>query len=331
MKWKLLELLVCPDCRCELECKKDHVEGDDIVTGNLSCATCSKIYPIINSIPRFVPQSNYSASFGFQWNLYKQTQVDCFSGLTSSRDRFLSETGWEIDKLQDQWILDAGCGNGRFVEIASRGQAEVVGVDLSNAIDAAQDLFKDRKNVHLVQASILNLPFRSSVFDKCYCIGVIQHTPDPEKVIRELPKILKQNGELALTIYEKRKFTLFNSKYLLRPFTKRINKKALIFYIKCVAPVLFPLTEILFRLPKLGKIFKLFIPFANYTNQSSFTWRQRYEWAILDTFDMLSPAYDFPQVQSDVEKYLQQAGMSDLKRLSNPGINITGIKFRQTI
>ena len=323
MKERLLSILMCPACTGDLSCKQEKVEDGEIISGELICQSCSTHYPIINAIPRFVPLDNYSSSFGMQWNIFKRTQVDMFSGLTSSYDRFVSETTWEIaDLKKGEWILDAGCGNGRFLEIASRGEADVVGVDLSSACDAASDILKDRKNLHIVQASILALPFRNNAFDKGYCIGVAQHTPDPEKVIRELPRVIKPGGDIAVTIYEKRRFTMLYAKYLLRPLTKRMNQKTLLASIKCVAPVLFPLTEVLFRIPVLGKGFIFCIPFANYVHEKSFTWRQRYEWAILDTFDMLAPAYDFPQRQKDIERYLKEEGIERVIRLPNPGLNL---------
>ncbi len=330
MKERLLPLLMCPACTGDLKCEKEVVAHDEIITGQLMCLSCEKKYPIINAIPRFVPLDNYSNSFGMQWNIFKHTQVDTFSGVEHSKKRFLGETKWKSEDLcAGEWVLDAGCGNGRFLEIATRGEAEVVGVDLSNAIDAAASILKERKNLHLVQASILNLPFKSNIFDKCYCIGVIQHTPDPEKVIRELPRVLKPKGELAVTIYEKRKYTMLYSKYLLRPLTTKMNQKALLFLIRCAAPILFPLTEVLFRIPKMGKVFKFCIPFANYVqdeHEMPFPLRQRYELAILDTFDMLAPAYDYPQTQEDVEHYLKEEKIINIARLPTPGLNLIGVK-----
>ena len=55
--------------------------------------------------------------------------------------------------MQGTWILDAGSG-GRFLDVASKIGCNVVGVDLSNAVDAARQTLAGRKNVHLVQASI---------------------------------------------------------------------------------------------------------------------------------------------------------------------------------
>ena len=102
-----------------------------------------------------------------------------------------------IDGAPSNWwngktVLDAGCGAGRFLEVSSRNrECDVVGVDLSSAIDAAQETVSGRSNVHLVQASIFELPFRPRSFDGVYCIGVIQHTPDPKAAVQSLADVVE--------------------------------------------------------------------------------------------------------------------------------------------
>lgn len=328
MDMKLLTLLRCPTCHGELACYSEKInQKGHVVEGNLRCKTCEIHYPIVRSIPRFVSMENYASSFGYQWNKYKRTQVDTYSKNEHSENRFYAETGWTNESMKDNWILDAGCGNGRFVEVCARADCQVVGVDISSAIDAAGELFANKDNVHLVQASIYELPFAVGAFDKCYCIGVIQHTPDPKLSIQALPTFVKRDGEIALTIYENKPWTKFYGKYLWRPLTKRINKKALLFLIKLLSPVLFPLTEVLFRVPVLKKFFKFAIPYANYVDMPELrSIKKRYEWAILDTFDMLSPAYDNPMTESSVRECLEKAKVKDIKRLPNPGVNVIAQK-----
>lgn len=327
MQIKLLEILVCPKCFGRLSCTNlDPVEQEEIITGNLECASCAKTFPIENGIPRFVERENYASSFGYQWNRFKSEQIDSVNATNLSAKRFYSETDWTVEWMKGKWILDAGCGAGRFLDVASKADCEVVGIDISNAVDAAKANLAGRKNVHLVQASIYELPFRNETFDGCYCIGVIQHTPEPQKTVSALPRLLKIGGKIAVTIYERKRWTLLYSKYLVRPVTKRLNKKVLLFLIKGAMPVLFPITEVMFRIPRLGPYFMFAIPVANYVNESSLTWRQRYDWAILDTFDMLSPQYDQPQTQEDTERSLASEGIEDIKRLGNPGLNLIGRK-----
>ncbi|HMF55937.1 MAG TPA: class I SAM-dependent methyltransferase [Pyrinomonadaceae bacterium] len=186
----------------------------------------------------------------------------------------------------------------------------------------------DRKNVHFVQASIYELPFHDGIFDGCYCIGVIQHTPDPARSLRSLPRILKMGGRIAVTIYERKRWTLLYSKYLVRPVTKRLNKKLLLRLLKGSMPVLFPVTEVIFRLPLVGPLFMFAIPVANYVNEPALNRRQRYDWAVLDTFDMLSPQYDQPQTQPETEQALKSVGIGEIERLDNPGLNLVGRKVK---
>jgi len=327
MRLKLLDVLACPKCQRSLTCRVDeHGKDGEITAGILSCEGCGQEYPITAGIPRFVALDNYAASFGYQWNRFKSEQIDSVNGTKLSAKRFYSETGWTKEWLQDKWILDAGCGAGRFIDVASDSGAEVVGLDISNAIDAAKANLAGRNNVHFVQASIYEPPFLDAAFDGLYCIGVIQHTPDPPAALRALPKSLKKAGRIAVTIYERKPWTPLYGKYLIRPLTKLLKDKTLLRAIRGLMPVLFPITEIAFRIPVAGKLFMFTIPVANYVHERDLSVRDRYRWAVLDTFDMLSPRYDQPQTQNEVEAALQSGGVVNLKRLANPGVNVVGEK-----
>ena len=328
MKAKLLEILACPKCQGNFACDSTDTDASgEITAGHLTCKFCGKQYSICSGIPRFVDSANYANSFGFQWNMFKYEQIDGNVNENLSEKRFYSETAWTDKWLKGKWILDAGCGAGRFLDIASRSSCEVVGVDISNAVDAAAITMKGRGNVHLVQASIYELPFKKAAFDACYSIGVIQHTPDPIKAIRSLPPLLKKGGDIALAMYERKPWTLLNAKYLVRPFTKRTNKHLLLFLIKAVMPVVYPLTALLFRIPGgLGCLFRFIVPIAHYPYVPGFSLRQHYNCVILDTFDMLSPKHDLPQRCSEVKTVLSDSRIDNIQRLDNCGVNLIGQK-----
>ena len=322
MHRKLLGILACPKCKGELNIT---VSGDDIVEGELTCAGCQMAYPVVNGIPRFVELNNYASSFGYQWNRFRKEQLDTYNGTTLSADRLWSETGWTKEELKGKWVLDAGCGAGRFLDAASRTEGEVVGIDISNAIDAAKDNLSGRENVHFVQASIYELPFRDGTFDHAYCIGVIQHTPDTAKSLRSVARMVKPGGKMAFTIYPRKPWTKLFSKYWFRPITKRLKKETLLKVIEGVMPVAFPVTDVLFRIPVLGKAFMFAIPVANYVNEKQLSRKQRYDWAVLDTFDMLSPYYDQPMTEEEASKALQNEGVAS-KRTSQNGLNLVGTR-----
>src|SRR5438093_8272518 len=158
MKKRLLEILACPECGGDL--RLTATDKEEVIEGNLTCAGCSKTYPIINGIPRFVEPDNYAVSFGYQWNLFRKEQIDSYNGTTLSADRLWSETGWMPEELKGKWVLDVGCGAGRFMDASSMSEGEIVGVDISSAIYAAKENLEGRDNVHFVQASISDLPFK---------------------------------------------------------------------------------------------------------------------------------------------------------------------------
>ena len=217
------------------------------------------------------------------------------------------------------------CVAGRFLDVSTTTDAEVVGIDISGAIDAAKENLSGRGNVHFVQASIYELPFRPGTFDYCYCIGVLQHTPDPGKSLQSVAEMVAPGGRIAVTIYERRKwYTMLFSKYWLRPITKRMSKESLLKIITGVMPAAFPVTNILFRIPVLGKFFMFIIPVANYVYEKQLSRKQRYDWAILDTFDMLSPQFDSPMNEAEAADAMIQAGIEEISRNSNNGLNLIG-------
>lgn len=324
MRQRLLDLLVCPVCGGTFRCVPTEQSEGRIISGTLECERCSRAFPIVASIPRFVAASNYASSFGFQWNAFRSEQLDSKNGTTISRDRFLSETGWSLEDTAGEWILDVGCGAGRFLDVVSRYGCEVVGVDLSVAVDAALSNLGDRENLHLVQASVYDLPFAPASFDRCYCIGMLQHTPDPRRTLETVAGLVRPGGRVAVTAYERKWMTPLAGKYLLRAVTKRLPPRVLLVIIRSLMPLLFPVTELLFRLPLIGRASRYLIPVSNYVHERQLTLRQRYRWAILDTFDALAPTYDSPLRATELRTVLARANFTELHRLENPGINLVG-------
>jgi len=52
--------------------------------------------------------------------------------------------------MKGKWVLDAGCGSGRFAEIALATGANVVALDYSSAIDACWNNLKENPNLYIV-------------------------------------------------------------------------------------------------------------------------------------------------------------------------------------
>jgi SAM-dependent methyltransferase len=302
MRRRLLEVLADPGTGEPLRLGSET--GDDPILEGELLGPGGARYPIVGGVPRFTPTQDYSGSFGLQWNRFARVQLDSATGATYSRRRFDQETGWGADELRGKWVIDAGCGSGRFAEIAASYGAEVLAVDLSSAVDAAQSNLGHLPNVHVVQADIRALPFRSEAISRLYSLGVLQHTPDPLATARALVEFVPAGAEFAFTIYARRRRTALYSKYWVRPLTRRLPPDRLLRGIERAMPVVFPVTSTLFSIPRLGRLFQFVIPVANYVDRRDLPRHVRYDEAILDTFDMLAPTYDSPVTADEVERAL---------------------------
>src|SRR5205085_12165178 len=91
---------------------------------------------------------------------------------------------WSVSPIEPGFFrgkigLDAGCGFGRSLYYAASYGAEVIGLDLSEAVEAARANTRDLPGAHVVQADIFHPPIRPGTLDFVYSIGVLQHLTDP--------------------------------------------------------------------------------------------------------------------------------------------------------
>ena len=315
----LKSCLSCPSCKHRL-----NDSGFE-----LTCLNCSKVFPVVGAIPRFVPKENYAESFGLQWNRFASTQIDSKVGTDRSEIRFREETLWGERDLTGKLVLDAGCGSGRFSEIALKLGASLIAVDYSSAVEASrQNLTAPDKLI--VQGDLAALPMLDQTFDYIYCIGVLQHTSEPARIVKELLRCLKIGGEITLTFYENSSWhVLWYSKYVIRPLTKRLPKALLLKIIERTSSVWFPLTSFLFSLPgNLSRGFRFLIPIANYVEYKYTNPKIARDEAILDTFDMLSPSYDKPIKKSEIQSWISESGIT-MQALSVKPIYGT-MRFKRT-
>jgi SAM-dependent methyltransferase/uncharacterized protein YbaR (Trm112 family) len=324
MKVELLDVLCEPGTGAGLELVITEVCGTEVWTGNLHSLLTGKDYPIVHGVPRFVGDEDYTASFGLQWSRFSRVQLDSANGACYSRERFQQEVGWSEEELRGRWLLDCGCGSGRFAEVAAELGARVIALDYSVAVDATARNLARFPNVFCIQGDLLCPPIKPGTMDYAYSLGVLQHTPDPQAAMAKILSLLAPGGQFAFTVYARRWYTRFYSKYLLRPLTRRMPPERLLRVVEATMPVLFPATDFLFRLPMVGRVAQFMIPVANYVHKTEFSIEQRYQEAILDTFDMLSPAFDSPMTVDEVKSALIELGMHNYVFRSTRPINVGG-------
>lgn len=106
-----------------------------------------------------------------------------------------------VDDLKGKRILDVGCGYGELLEEVTRHyDCEAYGVDfIDNRLRGAQEKLKAK--VAIENADIEeSLPYLDNYFDVVFCIEALEHLKRPDKCIKEIIRILKNNGRIIIGI-----------------------------------------------------------------------------------------------------------------------------------
>ncbi|MEO5356390.1 MAG: methyltransferase domain-containing protein [Nitrospirae bacterium YQR-1] len=306
MNKEFIDEFVSPQSKEKYTLVAGEIEGDRVKTGYLLSEKSGERVEITNFIPRFVKSQDYTETFGYQWNIFRKTQLDSSNLTDLSQRRFYNGTKWQPVEMKGTKILEAGCGAGRFTEIILKTGALTYSFDYSNAVDVC---YENNLNDRLCafQGDIFNIPFPENYFDKVFCYGVLQHTPNPRAAFYSLVRALKPGGKISVDCYLKDgRIEHWKSKYIWRPVTTRMDRELLLKILRAYIPVWFPVDTVLKRIPYLGRFLGSVIPCWNYTGRVK-GYRDLIEWAVMDTFDALAPKYDLPQRFEDVLQWFQNS------------------------
>jgi 2-polyprenyl-3-methyl-5-hydroxy-6-metoxy-1,4-benzoquinol methylase len=273
-----------------------------------------KAYPIINDIPRILDNVyNYSSAFGEQWMRWRKTQLDSYTQTTISQDRLTRCLGISImNRLktsQEQLnVLEVGCGAGRFTEILLNFPSiKLTSIDLSAAVDANSLNFPQSERHRIIQTDIMEIPFKPMQYDIVICLGVVQHTPNPEITIKKLYEQVKPGCDLVIDHYtfDISRFTKFTGNAL-RPIIKRLSTKNRMNTIKFLVDIFFPLHKAIRKFPILQKIFSRISPILTYFHAyPELSDDLQKEWSMLDTHDGLTDWYKHLRTLGQIKKSLQ--------------------------
>jgi 2-polyprenyl-3-methyl-5-hydroxy-6-metoxy-1,4-benzoquinol methylase len=272
------------------------------------------VFVFKNGSFRIASDDNYTDNFGFQWNRFAETQIDKVSDLDISKKRFFAETGWDKEDLSEKNILEVGSGAGRFTQIIlDYTKANLYSLDYSNAIEANFRNNGPNDRLKLFQASIYEMPFAAEQFDKVFCLGVLQHTPDVEKSVKALINMVKPGGELVVDFYPYKGLqTKLQAKYILRPLTKNMPNEKLFKKINNNVDWLIKTSKFFSKIG-LNKINR-FLPLCDIegTLPNNVPYLKLRDMCVLDTFDMFSPEFDQPQKISTIVKWFNKYNMKNI-------------------
>ena len=284
MKRKLLDYLRCPSCEgAILLASVAREETVEIMEGELACDSCARSFPILRGVPRFGMPEKVEAdkaataeNFGWQWQHFVQSD-ELYA------DQFL---GWiapvSPDFFQGKLVLEGGCGKGRHTQLAAKwGAREVIGVDLSGAVETAFTATRQLENAHIVQADIYHLPF-ARVFDYAFSIGVLHHLPDPRAGFHSLASKVRAGGNISAWVYgaENNEWITRFIDPLREKFSSRIDRRALLQLSKFPTALVYLATKLVYgplnRFER-GSRLARHLFYNDYLNAiSQFGWREQH-------------------------------------------------------
>lgn len=315
MKQKLLEYLACPSCCGEIQLSPDSKrEGEEILDGELRCRACAQCFPVTRGVPRFVEldkieqdKAATAENFGWQWQHFDETDE-------RYGEQFL---GWitpvESSFFAGKVVLEGGCGKGRHTLLAANwGAKDIIGVDLSSAVETAFSKTRDLANAHIIQADVYNLPLRRC-FDYAFSVGVIHHLPDPRSGFLSLASKVKPGGHLSVWVYgaENNEWITNWVSPLRERLTSRLRPRSLLQLSKIPAAMVFSATKLLYgplNRNSLGKRLagKLFYNDYLYAI-SHFGWREQHS----IVFDHLNAPTAFYIPRAEFEEWWREVGAKD--------------------
>ncbi|HKU75962.1 MAG TPA: methyltransferase domain-containing protein [Pyrinomonadaceae bacterium] len=314
MKKSLLAYLICPSCEGSLDLSIGKTEAEEIMEGDLRCLSCSSSFPITSGIPRFAnldqvesDKRETAANFGWQWQHF--TQED-----ERYAEQFL---GWIApvtpEFFRDKVVLEGGCGKGRHTQLAARwGARDIIGIDLSVAVETAFAATRSLPNAHIVQADIYHLPLERK-FDYAFSVGVLHHLPDPRGGFVSLASKVKPGGHISAWIYGAE-----NNEWITRfvnpvreRVTSRIDQRVLLQLSKLPAACMYLATKLVYGpLNRSGSSLAKHLFYNDYLNSlSSFGWREQHT----IVFDHLVAPTAFYISRDEFETWWRDIGARDVE------------------
>lgn len=334
----------------ETECKA--CQQYEIVQGKLVSSESKIEYPIINGIPRILPSdllspllkdvhfdflhrygSRFTAfggldyrvenekvktvqAFGYQWRKFVDN-YDYFKEIFLSFTRPFMDEGDFDSKL----MLEVGCGSGRPAVAACSMGAEVVGMDISEAVDSAYQQSLLQPLLHVVQGDAYAPPFRP-VFDVVYSVGVLQHIPSPRKALLGISKVVAPGKPLLLWIYGKRE-AWYQPIEWARKYTRRLSHPVLY----SISVMLAVLSELFLLIPfRVLDQVPVLKPVANAIPGRIYA-RYPFRENVVGWFDRLVAPVTYYFGESEIIGMLEQAGFDSVKTHARTDASASWVVF----
>lgn len=264
-------------------------------------------------------------SFGDEWLKFQD-----FSDNTIDR---ISEEYFDIVDSRmvnkDSYVMDVGCGTGRWTKYLAKKAGFIEGIDPSDALFAADNLLGNSvENVRLTKASTETIPFADETFDFVMSVGVLHHIPDTQKAMNDCIKKVKKGGYFYCYLYYNLDSrgplfrALFSLSDIIRKFVSSLPSGIKEFVADVLAVVIYlPLVLLVRILRALGfKKFANFIPLSYYHNKPFFVIRN-------DSLDRFGTKLEHRFSKEQVIEMMKNNGLEEIVVSPNsPYYHVVGRK-----
>ena len=336
MKARLLEYLICPACSGRLQeeifLEDRSMPWTEIVEGCLTCEICGRQFPIREGVPRMLAGQLIQEvqetveGFGFEWLTFDAQIQDTFMTDEVHFLDFIYPT--TKDFFEGKLVLDAGCGMGRFLKLGAEfGSRDIIGVDLSESVNAAYQNTREMPNAHVVQADIMTLPFGRQ-FDYIFSVGVLHHMEDPREGFFKLVKLLREGGRISAWVYSKEnnKWVIYLVSPVRRHITARLPRRVLYAMSYVLGLLLYACLQVVYRpanKSSLSQQLRLpnLLPYNDYLYYSS---RLPYKSLVSVIFDHLAPQLSAYVSREEFESWFRDGKLESVQITSRNGMSWRG-------
>jgi len=208
--------------------------------------------------------------------------------------------------------LEVGCGAGRFTEVLLSTGAFVTSVDLSSAVEANQENFPQDQCHRILQADVLRLPFAPGQYDIVICLGVIQHTPNPEETIKNLYAQVKPGGWLVIDHYTYTLSHFTQSRFFFRMILRRMPPEEGLKWSERLVEIFFPLHRAAGKNRIARALLTRISPVLSYFHALPLNDDLQRQWSLLDTHDSLTDWYKHFRTKGQIRRVLESLGAIEI-------------------